>query len=104
MQAKTRFNFPMVLAVGLLLAAIVLMSNRSVQSYQGGNDAKSVKWEYTTSSVESASLQTKLDELANKRWEVISLARSDSVLGQGNDGKSHIRTSEFQVTSRRRAK
>ena len=101
MKAKSQLRFTMVLAAGLVVAGIVLLTDRSAQSYQGAADTKSIKWEYTSSAVESNSMQTKLDDLGNNGWEVIAVTRADAALDQGNDGKTHIRTTEFQVTARR---
>lgn len=57
-----------------------------------------VKWLYLTETVDSPSLQLKLNELGKDGWEVFSIARANSVIQAPN-----IECDKWEVTSKRPA-
>jgi hypothetical protein len=61
----------------------------------------SVANEYNSQSVNAASLQTKLIELGTAGWEVFSVVSTNGSVDTGGDGKPHVITQRFEVTSKR---
>ena len=92
-----------ILGLVLMLTALWLF-NQAAPTYSAPSENEVVKWEYSTTGLEASVLPAKLTELGNDGWDVFSIVRTDSVVEQGNDGKTHLTTSQFQVTAKRRAR
>jgi len=88
----------------ILAGGLLLFGNREVHSYP--DDTKPpVKWEYSTTTVDIASLAATLAELGPQGWEVFSVDHVASVLDQpGADGKTRLVVEKMQVTAKRPAK
>lgn len=97
---RVRNTIPMMIALGIGLGAMVLLNTQPASSFPA--DAKRVKWQYNTQKTDADALQPTLDGLGNEGWDVFSVVRANSTLDQ--NGGTHIRSSEYQVTSRRPAK
>lgn len=67
-------------------------------------DANDSVWEYKTSSIDAASLQTHLTSLGSDGWEAFSITTTDAIVDTGPDGKPHLTTQRFEVTARRKAR
>lgn len=59
-------------------------------------------WEYSTSSIDLPSLQSKLTTMGIDGWEVISVTATDATLDQGTDGKMHVSSQRVEVTAKRK--
>lgn len=96
----TKFNVVVTVLLTLVLAG--LLSSPAARSNQNAADAKPVRWEYISESVDANSVQSKLNEWASQQWEFVSMAASDRVLETAE--KSRILIEKYQITARRAVK
>lgn len=95
-------SWPSWLSVLALAAAVCFVAIRSERQEAQVHAAAAVAgWEYQTSSVELASLATKLTEFGRDGWEVFSLMHTDGIVDTGADGKPHITYTRVEVTAKR---
>ena len=83
-----------------VLAGFALLAGREALSYPDPSKP-AAKWEYKTSTVDAASLQPALDDLATEGWDVFSIERTGLVIEQAPDNKTRLVADNFQVTGRR---
>ncbi len=99
MSARSRFAVSVGCFLAFAVVAGLLLSEPAMSQQDKKSDGN---WEYTTVSIDAAELQRGLDELGKDGWDVFSIVRADSSVGQGNDGKTHITAHSFQVSGKRR--
>ncbi len=103
MSTNTRKQFPMALALGVIAAAAWLLSNQPNQPASADEpEGRATRWDYTSVEIDASTIDSKLGELAIQKWEVFSIVRSDSVVDQDGDGKTHVLASKFRVTAKKR--
>ncbi|MGE5193935.1 MAG: hypothetical protein ACM3U2_15685 [Deltaproteobacteria bacterium] len=100
MLKTCRIGLPVICLLGMGLLALSVLSGRDAFSYPDPGKA-SAKWEYSTATVDSASLQAKLEELGNDGWEVFSIERSRQFIEQDPANKTRLVADQYQVTGRR---
>ncbi len=90
------------LAAGYILAGMPhsLSPTKGIAYAQLTADA--TNWEYKTTSIDSASLQTTLTALGADGWDVFSVTTSDASVETGPDGKAHMTTQRFEVIAKRK--
>ena len=66
--------------------------------------AEAIVWEYTTTNVDTGSLQTKLMELGTAGWEEVAVTATDNKLDTGADGLAHVTLQRMEVTAKRTKK
>ena len=91
------------LLVGYLLFgardASLPMSNLASAQVASGD---SIVWEYSSISIDAASLQTKLISMGVDGWDVFSIVSTDGLVDTGADAKPHLVTQRFEVTGKRK--
>ena len=96
----TKFNIVFTVLVTLILAG--LLGSPAARSNQNVTDAKPVRWEYISETIDANTVQSKLNEWAAQNWEFVSLVASDRVLETTD--KSRLLIEKYQVTARRAVK
>lgn len=88
-------------ALGIAAGGLMLLSRTTVVSAQVEAAPETVAWEYTTTNIDTGTLQTKLTELGNAGWDVFSITISDSKVETGADGQPHVTAQRNEVTAKR---
>jgi hypothetical protein len=89
---------------GIVLAALILAASVVSMQFSSGlraNAPETVRWEYSTSSVESGSLQTHLSDLSVQGWEVFSIVQHEQLVEGTSEGKPRLQVQSYQVTAKR---
>ncbi len=100
MENRTR-NL-LLIVVAMMAVCFVLPAQMSVSQVDSRADRPKI--EYLTQPVQVGSLQTKLSELGNDGWEVVSLIRSVSSIDNADEGSPKLKTEEYQLTVKRLAR
>ena len=101
MTVTRRLGFSIITLLGAVLVGTSFLTNREAHSYPD-LVRPLLFWEYTTTTVEPASLGETLDELGGDGWEVISVVPSSSMfLRDLEDNETRLIAEKYQVTARR---
>jgi hypothetical protein len=103
MMKSLRFTVSSASLTVALAVGLALLANRPAVSFQAADGAPT-RWEYNTVTVEAASLQAKLGELATDGWEVFSLDDYESKVEGGDNNQPRLTVEKYQVTAKRPAR
>lgn len=94
------------LVIGCMLSGLNVLpwGSGRVAHAQGADSGQAVTWEYKTTSIDAASLQTHLTSLGADGWEAFSITTTDASVDTGPDGKPHLTTQRFEVSAKRKSK